>query len=498
MSDKQSIGVLGWLRWAWRQLTSMRVAIILLLILIVAIIPASFLPQRSRDAAGARAWIEDNGTWGEILDKAGFFNMFTAPWFAAIYILLFISLVGCVIPRSIQLVRDIAAGPGRIPTNLSRFENASFTPGEDLDSIYDRAEKVLRRRYRLRRTEAGISAENGYLRQGANLVFHLALLGLLIVLFLGQVLSYRGQAVLVEGGSFVNSVLAYDTFEKGDYFNDSELDPFIISLVSMNPAFNDDGTPASFSADLQISEDGVDRDEVVRPNYPVNVAGSNIYLSGNGYAPRITVTDSAGNVAYEGHVILPDISSDYISRGIIKVPDTTDQDKQLAFEFTLFPTAVIADDVVSSIHPDAHNPALTFTTWYGDLGLDSGIPENVYVLNKDGLEVVEDEGGLAHLETLTLGEKVDLPDGLGSIEFTSLERFAALDVRHDPTLGWLLFWAVLAFGGIAISLLLPGRRLWIAERDGQIVVAGMGRKHDGGLAKEISVTLEKVKGETWS
>ena len=40
------MGIVGWIRWGWRQLTSMRVALILLFLLALASIPGSLFPQR--------------------------------------------------------------------------------------------------------------------------------------------------------------------------------------------------------------------------------------------------------------------------------------------------------------------------------------------------------------------------------------------------------------------------------------------------------------------
>ncbi|MEU1163986.1 cytochrome c biogenesis protein ResB, partial [Streptomyces sp. NPDC005921] len=39
------LGVVGWARWFWRQLTSMRVALLLLLLLSLGAIPGSLIPQ---------------------------------------------------------------------------------------------------------------------------------------------------------------------------------------------------------------------------------------------------------------------------------------------------------------------------------------------------------------------------------------------------------------------------------------------------------------------
>ena len=45
------LGVVGWLRWGWRQLTSMRTALVLLFLLALASIPGSVLPQQGIDPA---------------------------------------------------------------------------------------------------------------------------------------------------------------------------------------------------------------------------------------------------------------------------------------------------------------------------------------------------------------------------------------------------------------------------------------------------------------
>src|SRR5690625_5742972 len=85
-------GLRGWLRWMWRQLTSMRVALMLLLALAVAALPGSILPQRPQDPPAVARYLEENPVWGQVLDRLGFFDVFSSVWFSAIYILLFISL----------------------------------------------------------------------------------------------------------------------------------------------------------------------------------------------------------------------------------------------------------------------------------------------------------------------------------------------------------------------------------------------------------------------
>ena len=89
-------------RWAWRQLTSMRTALVLLFLLALAAVPGSLVPQRSVDAARAAQFAEQHPTLAPWYDRLSLFSVYSSPWFAATYLLLFVSLVGCVLPRSRQ------------------------------------------------------------------------------------------------------------------------------------------------------------------------------------------------------------------------------------------------------------------------------------------------------------------------------------------------------------------------------------------------------------
>ena len=111
--------VRGTLRWLWRQLTSMRTALLLLLLLAVATIPGSLFPQRGVDLAAVNAYLRDNPGSGEWLDRLGLFDVYASPWFAAVYLLLFVSLLGCIVPRARGAMQ-----PSRL-TNSSRYTAAN-------------------------------------------------------------------------------------------------------------------------------------------------------------------------------------------------------------------------------------------------------------------------------------------------------------------------------------------------------------------------------------
>ncbi|NCX64412.1 MAG: cytochrome c biogenesis protein ResB, partial [Actinobacteria bacterium] len=78
----------------------MRTALFLLLLLALAAIPGSLYPQRSADPNGVRLYFDQQPEFAALLDALQLFDVYTSIWFSAIYILLFVSLVGCVLPRT--------------------------------------------------------------------------------------------------------------------------------------------------------------------------------------------------------------------------------------------------------------------------------------------------------------------------------------------------------------------------------------------------------------
>src|ERR1700684_837329 len=131
-------GLADWLRWAWRQLTSMRIALVLLFLLALASVPGSILPQQGNNPAGVTQYFESHKTLAPLLNHVGLFNVFAAPWFAAIYLLLFASLVGCVVPRTFRLAGSARTLPPRAPRNLARLPRSAeyataLAPGQAVE-----------------------------------------------------------------------------------------------------------------------------------------------------------------------------------------------------------------------------------------------------------------------------------------------------------------------------------------------------------------------------
>ncbi|WP_234946190.1 cytochrome c biogenesis protein ResB [Agrococcus sp. Marseille-P2731] len=492
------LGLSGWLRFGWRQLTSMRTAIVLLLLLAVGAIPGSLVPQRSSDPNGVIQVRADNPELVWLYDALSLHDVYSSPWFSAIYVLLFTSLVGCVIPRLAHHWKAMRAQPPRTPSRLSRLVGFQTVAGTASD--LDRADGVLRRLgYRTARYGESVSAERGYLRESGNLLFHISLLALILVVGLGSGFGYNGQRLLVEGRGFANSLSSYDTFSGGQWFDEASLPPFAVQLDDLDVVYetsNPDaiGAPLDFTASVSVTEGDATREAQIKVNQPLSVAGADLYLISNGYAPRISVRDAAGDVVYDEYT--PFLAQDdpmMTSLGVIKLPDGLEQ--QLGLRGFFYPTAVPLDTgALASGYPDLANPVLSLQAFTGDLGLNGGIPRSVYTLDTD--EMTPLAGGDAEAGALTMvpGQTLELPDGLGSITFEDVRRYGVIDVHVDHTQTPVFWITMVLVGSLLGSLLIPRRRLWVKAVGDRLELAGLARGEDPTLERAVDDLAKRLGG----
>ncbi|WP_221586127.1 cytochrome c biogenesis protein ResB [Microbacterium sp. G2-8] len=516
------LGVVGWLRWGWRQLTSMRTALVLLLLLAIAAIPGSIFPQRMANPNGVTQWETENPDLFPIVDALQLFDVYQSAWFSAIYLLLFVSLIGCILPRTKHHLKALRSRPPRTPARLSRLADfrAESLEGADAERAIEAAEKRLKKQgYRVERYDSrgsfSVSAERGYLRETGNLVFHASLVGILVAVGLGGQFAYTGQSVITEGTTFVNSLLNYSSMNKGRWVSDDALDPYAMTLDSFDVSYVEWGEAGSgqagdFSANVTIREpDGSTEEGAVRVNHPLRVHGDAIYLLGNGYAPTVTVRNADDEVVYREAVPFLPQDSNMTSLGVIKIPDGLEE--QMGFVGFFYPTqAPLESGAFTSAFGDLVNPVLTLNAYEGDLGIDDGTPRSVYTLDPTGMEQLT--GGDTGRDSIELspGQSAELPGGRGSVTFEdmtpdgadpeevgyseSVKRFASLQVHHDASTGWVLAFAILLLVGLMTALFVPRRRLWVKvtpEGDGmRVEYAGLARGEDPAIGRAVDELAE--------
>ena len=481
----------------WRTLTSMGTALVLLFLLALAAIPGALLPQRSLNEAKVEQYIAEHPTIGPWLNRLQAFEVFSSFWFTAIYALLFISLVGCLTPRLVEHVRTLRATPVPAPRNLSRLpkHHTAEVHGDTAAIAAEVSERLTGWR-RVTRTDGDtfeVSAEKGYLREFGNIVFHFALLGLLVSVAVGKLFGYEGNVIVIADGGpgFCSaSPAAFDSFRAGNTVDGTSLNPICLRVNDFDAHYLQSGQALSFAANIDYQAgDDLDTDTWrpyhLKVNEPLRIGGDRIYLQGHGYAPTFTVTFPDGQTRTQTLQWRPDDSLTLLSSGVMRFdppggtyPNADERRKQqIAIQGLFAPTELLHGTLLSSSFPALNKPAVAVDIYRGDAGLDTGRPQSLFSLDQRLIE----QKRLAKVARVNLraGEQTRLDDGT-QVRFDGAVPFINMQVSHDPAQVWVLVFALTMMAGLLVSLIVRRRRVWIRIVPG---AAGTVSVELGGLAR---------------
>lgn len=515
----------AFVRNTWRGLTSMRTALALLFLLALAAIPGALLPQRSLNEQKVEQYIADRPTLGPWMDRLELFDVFSSFWFTAIYVLLFVSLVGCILPRCVDHFRALRTPPVPTPRNLARLPHHHRTVVDETpEQVATRVRGQLRGWRSVQRTaeprsshlgEVTLSAEKGYTRELGNLVFHLALVALLVSIAVGKLFGYEGSVIVIadDGPGFCStSPAAFDSFRAGNVRDGTGMAPICVRVKDFKADYLDNGQAEMFTSNIayQAGEDlqtNTWRDDTLQVNHPLRVAGDRVYLQGHGYAPTFTVTFPNGETRTETLQWRPEDASTFLSSGAMRFdppggmyPDADQRRKnQIALEGLFAPTASLHGTLLSSSFPAMTDPAVAIDIYKGDAGLDTGFAQSLFSLNKE----LVNQGRLVKQARVNLvpGQSTTLPDGT-QVRFDGAKEFVNLQVSHDPTQGWVLGSALVMMAGLLVSLLIRRRRVWLraypVDEDGKrrtvVELGGLARTDHAGWGDEFDRLCARLLG----
>ena len=515
-----------WVKKAWHWLTSMRTALALLFLLALASIPGALPPHRSLNESNVNDYLESNGRVAEIYDRLHFFDVFESPWFVAIFVLLIISLVGCIVPRSLDHWKAYRTPPTRAPRHLSRLPlHHVGTTERDFDDIKATALKQLKgwhvSEYSPEEDRAGaysISAEKGYGRELANLIFHLALVAMMLAMAAGAMVRYEGQAIVVtdsqspyavdveQSQEFCNTSTAnYDSFRAGPIFDGTGLHPFCFISHNFHADYMPNGQAEMFTSDISyaVGEDITTDPETwedyqLQVNHPLRVAGDRVYLQGHGFAPQFTVTWPDGETRTQMVQWEPTDPTFFLSSGVMRFdppagvfPDLYERrQNQLAIQGLFAPTAQWEGEngeLLTSGFPQMRDPAVAIDVYRGDAGLDTGRAQSIFELDPTLIH----SGQLQRIERVNLeqDESVTLDDGT-VITFDGAAEFANYQVSHDPFQVWVLISTVTMLVALVGSLTIKRRRIFLrltpgADGGTQVEMGGLARTDRAGWGPEF-------------
>jgi len=474
----------------WRTLRSMRTALVLLLVVGVAAIAGSLVPQAPINPRAVAGLVADHPLLARVYDALGLFDVYGSWWFTLAYVLLLISLGSCLVPRTRALVRGMRRRPQpmRELEGMRHFREAAV-PGSPAEALERSRRALRRRRFRVVDGVPGLAAEKGTAREAGSLLFHWSFFLLLVGVVIGKGLGFRGLVTIVEGETWTEAHANYVLPpEEGRFFSEDMHTGLQLRLVDFDATYHDSGVPADFVSRVEVlGEDGepVARREI-RVNDPLSERGLKLYQFGYGWAPVIEVR-RGGEVLASGPVVF--VSRDPTDftqpwEGVVKLPSLR---PQVGIELLLY--ADVRGLLGSFPMLEARDPFLTYEAYRGDLRLDRA--QSVFSLDRTGL-VRWRSGGLG------LGEKTEVGRGL-TVSFPELREYTQLQVKRDPGLWLLLASAILILAGLLPALYSSRRRVWVrarSDRDETLVqVAGFALQRKAAFDDEFARIAGEVLGD---
>ncbi|MBN2075902.1 MAG: cytochrome c biogenesis protein ResB [Dehalococcoidales bacterium] len=295
------------IKWIWRQFSSVRLAVILILVITALSLLGALLIQVPQSAAGDpqyyNYWLETIarpklGGWASFFSALGLFDVFRSPWFVIVGSMLMMNIFVCTINRWNSIRAGIKGTA--ITQNESFYMSGSATaelPVSDLkpDLAAEQLRKVLHTRGYRTRMETGdenryISADkNRYYRLGT-FISHFSLILFVLAFITGNYYGFSDTSFTVAEGT--GRDIGHDT-------------GLILYLDTFTAEYYESGMPKNYSSDVILYEDGKIIEETrIRVNYPLAYKGVKIYQSYFGPAAAIQVHDDSGNTIFDDNVAL--------------------------------------------------------------------------------------------------------------------------------------------------------------------------------------------------
>jgi cytochrome c biogenesis protein len=456
----------------------MRTALILLLLLALASVAGSLIPQEPNSPERVARFLAEHELLGAFYRQAGLFDVFGSWWFVLITTLLFVSLVACLIPRTRAFVRSLRQRPVQARELDALRHYGEVRVGLDPAGAAAAARRILRRRgFRVAQDPAGaaVAAEKGLAREGGSLLFHWAFILLLAGAIVGKGTGYSGFAVLYEGETWVDALANYDgRIREGRLFG-GDYSGLRITLEDYEDRFRTSGQPMDFRSTVRVAgADGapLGRHEI-RVNHPLQIDDLRVFQFGFGWAP--TIETSAGGelvagaepIEFERSPAPDGISQLAVPwRAAIKLPNL---DPQLAIDLELWPDSRSLFSVLQGGPPTpmitVRDPAIRYRVFQGPLtDLSVGSLDTRFLQEVPGASGVIFGG-----QEATLLEEADAPAGWPedlSVRFADLRQYSVFQVTRDRGVGVVIGAAILILVGLLPALYVSRRKVWVrAEPD---------------------------------
>lgn len=419
--------------WLWQLFSSVRFAVILILIITSLSLLGALLVQVpseiAKDPQTYSYWIDTVarskvGVWTPFLSALRLFNVFSSPWFIITSTLLMLNIFICSVNRWSSISLSLR---GSAVKQRENFYNTGKIHAEikDIQAPVAKtvmiSEKILKGRGYRTRTEGDnkniyiASDKNRYYRLGTYFS-HFSLILFVLAFIAGNYLGFRDLSFTVPVGSFRE--VGHDT-------------ALSLQLISFVDEYYDNGRPRDYRSEVILYENGQPvKQAIIQVNHPLVYKGIRFYQAYFGPASKMQVRDENGYDIFNGNVPLNssfDIEGVRRYEGFFELPEAD-------LSVRLISSALNTEDFMIP-------------------------PGSVAVDVRHGSDQID-------LRLVELGT----PLKIAGLEFTFLEEsmYSGFQVSHDPSS--ILIWiaSALFIIGICAVLYFPYRQVWIlCQPDGK-------------------------------
>ncbi len=417
---------------AWRLLTDVRFAVLLITLLalsgLVGMLVRQFPVTAADDPARYAAELATmHAAWDPLpagafivaaFDTLGLFSVFSTPWFLLLMTVLVISIICCTLDRTPRLWRSVS--------HLRLGQPAAFfDPGRShravIEGAGEGAVEAVRGAFRKRhfRRQRSADVEGATILYGDRNQFQK----------LATLLTHAGLVLFLLGGA----VTVAAGFETVVFVGEGETAPVRAvgtpgNLLVKNNAFfaprRADGTFKDFRTDLSVYRDGEEiARQTIRVNEPLNVDGFAFHQNTFGPTAELTIHDASGALVWRGPLLLDD--------ELLGRPQG----------FMTVPGAEVG--LVAVLNEDAAGTPQLVLQGVGPADVEAGQNETLF-LAAIPMGVTTDP-------EVTAGQSITW-DGVGS--------WSGMVIKNDPgqPVIWIAFGLLIA--GLVLTFYFPRRRVW--------------------------------------
>jgi cytochrome c biogenesis protein len=432
----------------WRFFTSIRLALILILMIAAAVMAGTLIDQAPASVianpVAYDSWLaaahSKYGVWANVFEFTQLFNVFHSLWFRILVALLTANIIVCSVNRWKGIWTTVFHTRTRMGDAFfqhARF-NAAMTAQMPVGTAAERVHKALSRaRYRVTSqaddSSVAIFGDRYRLSRFGTFLSHLSIVMILAGTVIGGIWGFSDDQFIVSEGA-IRAVGHGTGLSVGlDHFTDE---------------YYLEGPPKDYSSELIIYDNGVEVERgTVRVNSPLGYKGISFHQAFFGQTAVMEVKDETGTSIF--------------SAGVPLAWQSLDGGRPIG-SFTL--------------------PAKNETVYV--TGPASGETDPMIPAGEMQVEVYQSGGTLVSSGNVTQG----VPKDLAGLNFTFVResRFTGLKVVKDPGVNLIWIAAALMVIGLAMLFYFPPKRIWAICR----------QRPDGTAEVRLATTAERDLSQT--